>query len=391
MDLNLSPAEAAFRDEIRAWLADNAPQDWNKDYVARDMHGKFEYLRAWQRKCHEAGWAGVPWPKQFGGRGASLIEYSIFLEEMARASAPPFANVLAIGIIGPTIINYGTEAQKQRYLAKMLAAEEIWCQGFSEPEAGSDLAGVRSEARRDGDHFIVNAHKVWNSWGWAADYCALLTRTDASGPKHEGLTYLLVDMHAPGVTVRPLKQMTGESEFTELHFKDVRVPVENVLGKVGDGWKVAIGTLMHERSTYGARLSVTFKQQFERIVALAHEHGCADDPVIRQRLAQTYAEIEIFRLNNWRALSRTTQTGVPGPEGSILKVFWSELSQRMHQLMLEILGPWGQLTNQSPDAVDGGEWLYGYMRARGHTIAAGTSEIQRNIIGHNVLGLPKSY
>ena len=391
MDLNLSPSQIAFRDEIRAWLAAHASRDWQREYNALNMTGKFEFLRRWQRQCYDAGWAGVSWPKEYGGRGATLIEYAIFLEEMARARAPQFANVLGIGIIGPTIIAFGDAAQKQRFLSRILSGDDIWCQGFSEPEAGSDLASVRSEAIRDGDHFVVNAHKVWNSWGWAADYCALLTRTGSGGGKHEGLTYLLVDMHAPGVTVRPLKQMTAESEFTELYFKDVRVPVENVLGGEGNGWKVALGTLMHERSTYGARLSLTFEQQFARMVELAREHGRDGDPVIRQRLGQLYAEIQIFRLNQWRALTRATQTGIPGPEGSFLKLFWSEMSQRLHQLAMEILGPHGMLTPESPDAPDSGEWLYGYLRSRGHTIAAGTSEIQRNIVGHNVLGLPKSY
>jgi len=397
VDLNLTPQELRFRDEVRAWFAANVPKDWVKRRDEEEsMAGRFEYLRSWQRKLYDAGWAGISWPKDFGGRGASVMEQVIFIEEMARAEAPPMANVIALGLIGPTIIAFGTPEQKKRYLAKMLSAEEIWCQGFSEPNAGSDLASLSTSAVLDGDHFVVNGQKVWTSYAWAADWCELVVRTDPAAPKHKGLTALLVDMHSPGVEVRGLKQMSGESEFGEIFFRDVRVPVANLLGKVNEGWTVAMGTLMHERGTFGAALQVNYRRNFNRLVEIAKKidrHGkpAAHDPVIRQKLAQCYAEIEVMRLNQLRAFSRINETGVPGPEGSIQKIVWSELNQRFQQVAMEILGPYGQLAHGSPGAIDEGQWAYGYLRARGNTIEAGTSEIQRNIIGHFVLGLPKSY
>jgi alkylation response protein AidB-like acyl-CoA dehydrogenase len=301
------------------------------------------------------------------------------------------ANVLGLGLIGPTIIAYGNPAQKERYLRKILSAEEIWCQGFSEPNAGSDLAALSSEAKLDGDSFVINGHKVWNSYGWAADWCELVVRTDPTVEKHKGLTVILVDMKSPGVEVRGLKQMTGETEFCEIFFRDVRVPKENVIGKVNEGWRVAMGTLMHERGTFGAGLQVSYQRNFNRLVEIAHEMKRDTDPIVRQKLAQAYTEIEVMRCNQMRAFSKINETGVPGPEGSIQKIFWSELNQRFQQWAMEIMGPYGQLAHGSSDAFDEGQWAYGYLRSRGNTIEAGTSEIQRNIIGHFVLGLPKSY
>jgi alkylation response protein AidB-like acyl-CoA dehydrogenase len=397
VDLNLTPQELRFRDEARGWFAENVPRDWVKRRDEEEsMLGRFDYLRQWQRKLFDSGWAGISWPKDFGGRGAPVMEQVIFIEEMARAEAPPMANVIALGLIGPTIIAFGTPEQKKRYLAKMLSAEEIWCQGFSEPNAGSDLAALSTTGVLDGDHFVVNGQKCWTSYAWAADWCELIVRTDPTVPKHKGLTALLVDMHSPGVEVRGLKQMSGESEFGEIFFRDVRVPVANVVGKVNEGWGVAMGTLMHERGTFGAALQVNYRRNFNRLVEIAktidrNGKPASEDPVIRQKLAQCYAEIEVMRLNQLRAFSRINETGVPGPEGSIQKIFWSELNQRFQQVAMEILGPYGQLAHGSPDAYDEGQWAYGYLRSRGNTIEAGTSEIQRNIIGHFVLGLPKSY
>ncbi|HEY2461805.1 MAG TPA: acyl-CoA dehydrogenase [Candidatus Acidoferrum sp.] len=395
MDLNLTAEERAFRDELRTWLAANTPKDWEKRR-GDSLEERFEFLRAWQRKLFDGGWAGISWPKEYGGRGANLMQQVIFWEEMARAGAPQMANVLGLGLIGPTIIAFGTQAQKKRYLSKILSAEEIWCHGFSEPNAGSDLAGLQTEARLDGDHYVVNGQKVWTSYGWAGDWCELVVRTDATAPKHKGLTVLLVDMKTPGVEVRPLRQMTGETEFNELFFRDARVPVENVVGKVNQGWDVAIGTLMHERGSFGAGLQIIYRRNMDRLIELARAmkrngRSAAKNPIIRQKLAQCYAEIEIMRLNQMRAFSRINATGVPGPEGSIQKIFWSELNQRFQQIAQEVLGPYGQLESGTEYALDDGAWAYGYLRARGNTIEAGTSEIQRNIIGHFVLGLPRSY
>ena len=397
MDLNLTPEELRFRDEFRAWLEANIPAEWaayqEQHESSRD---RFDFLRAWQKKMYEAGWTGISWPKEFGGRGASLIQQTIFIQEMARAGAPPLINVLGLSLLGPTLIAYGTEAQKQRFLSNILSADEIWCQGYSEPNAGSDLAALRTEAVLDGEHFVVNGQKTWTSFGHYADWCFAVVRTDPDLPKHKGLTYMLVDMHSPGVSVRPLKQMTGESEFNEVIFQDVRVPLDNVVGKVNGGWEMAIATLMFERGTLGASLQITFKRQIERLIELSRtlkRNGgvAADDPLVRQKLAQIYTEIEVFRLNQMRTLTRMSKTGVPGAEGSIQKIFWSEMNQRMQQVAMEILGPYGQLTNESEYSIDHGQWAHAYLRSRGNTIEAGTSEIQRNIIGHFVLGLPKSY
>src|SRR6266581_1668284 len=360
------------------------------------MKEHWKWIGIWQRKLYEGGWAGITWPKEYGGRGASLMQQVIFWQEMALAEAPPLANVLRLGIIGPTIIAFGTDAQKKRYLSKILSAEEIWCQGFSEPNAGSDLASLQTEARLEDGHYVMNGQKVWTSYGWAADWCEVVVRTDPNAPQHKGLTVLLLDMKTPGVEVRPLRQMTGETEFNEVFFRDVRVPAENVVGQVNDGWKVAIGTLMHERGTFGAGLQIIYKRNMNRLIELSRTRKrngrpAAQDPLMRQKLAQCYAEVEIMRLNQMRAFSRVSATGVPGPEGSIQKLFWSELNQRFQQVAQELLGPFGQLEATSPYTIDNGTWAYGYLRSRGNTIEAGTSEIQRNIIGHFVLGLPRSY
>jgi len=395
MDLNLSAEEVQFRDELRAWLEANVPRDWS-EWREKPIEESFPYLRAWQRKLNEGRWAAVSWPKEYGGRGATLPQQAIFWEEMARVEAPPMANALGLGLIGPTIIAHGTEAQKKRFIPKILSAEEIWCQGFSEPNAGSDLASLQTEARLDGDHYVVNGQKVWTSYGWVGNWCELVVRTDPTAPKHKGLSVLLIDMSSPGVEVRPLRQMTGESEFNEMFFRDVRVPVENLLGQVNDGWNVAVSTLMYERGSYGARLHPLFRRNITRLIELSRtfqKNGRAayQDPLTRQKLAQCYAEVEIMRLNQLRAFSRITATGAPGPEGSIQKIFWSELNQRLQQVAQEMFGPYGQLLAEDRHSVDKGIWSYGYLRTRGNTIEAGTSEVQRSIIGHFVLGLPKSY
>jgi alkylation response protein AidB-like acyl-CoA dehydrogenase len=397
MDLNSTAAEDRFRNEFRSWLQSNIPESWDPAGLQEeDSKQRFEFLRAWQKKMYEAGWVGIHWPREYGGRGATLIEQTIFIEEMARAAAPPLINVLGLSLLGPTLIAYGSEQQKQRFLANILSADEIWCQGYSEPNAGSDLAALRSEAVLEGDHFIVNGQKTWTSFGHFADWCFAVVRTDPDVPKHKGLTYMLIDMHSPGISVRPLKQMTGDSEFNEVSFQNVQVPAENAVGKVNDGWNIAIATLMFERGTLGASLQITFKRQIERLIELSRtiDRGgrpASEDPIIRQKLAQMYTEIEIFRLNQMRATTRMAKSGVPGPEGSIQKIFWSEMNQRMQQVALEMLGAYGQLTKESEYAIDHGQWAHAYLRSRGNTIEAGTSEIQRNIIGHFVLGLPKSY
>jgi alkylation response protein AidB-like acyl-CoA dehydrogenase len=297
---------------------------------------------------------------------------------MARAEAPPHIGVIGIGMAGPTIIAHGTDDQKSRYLAPLLAAEEIWCQGFSEPGAGSDLAGVRTSSRLDDGHFVVSGQKVWSSFAHIADFCILLTRSDPDSTRHAGLTYLIVDMHAPGVEVRPLRQITGEAEFNEIFFSDVRVPAENLLGEVGGGWQVAMTTLLHERGTLGFALGGALEAQVQKLVALTKERG-ADDPIIRDRVAQEWIELQALKLTNYRALTALMRTGIPGPEGSVSKLHWSEQNQRLTKLAMEIL-----------DGEDDGYWRHQQLRSRGNTIEAGTSEILRNIIAERVLGLPRS-
>lgn len=392
MDLNLTPGEQRFRDEFRAWLAENVPAEWAGGAAGSEERAEYiKYLRDWQRRLYDGGWAGISWPKEFGGRGATLMEQAIFQEELARAGAPQLVGTIGLSLVGPTIIALGTDEQKTRYLPKILSGDEIWCQGFSEPNAGSDLAALGTKAARDGDDFVVNGQKIWTSFAQMADWCLLLVRTDAEAPKHKGLTCLLADMHAEGVAVRPLRQMSGDSGFNEVFFSNVRVPASRVLGEVDKGWTTAITALMNERANLGAGIQVIFKRQLEALVARSRTverngRPASEDPLVRQKLAQAYLELEILRLNTNRALTSLSKSGVPGAEGSIQKLYWSEMNQRTQQYAQEILGPYGQLKD-----FDKGMWEYGYLRTRGNTIEAGTSEIQRNIIAERVLGLPKSY
>jgi alkylation response protein AidB-like acyl-CoA dehydrogenase len=305
---------------------------------------------------------------------------------MARAEAPPHVGVIGLGMAGPTIMAHGTEEQKQRHLAKILSAEEIWCQGFSEPGAGSDLSAVRTSARRDGDRFVVDGQKVWSSFAHIADFCILLTRSDPDSERHAGLTYMIVDMHAPGVEVRPLRQITGESEFNEIFFTGVQVPAENVLGEIGGGWQVAMTTLLHERGTLGFALQAALEQSVRKLIALAKERGAT--PLQRDRIAREWIELQALRLTNLRSLTALVKTGIPGPEGSIAKLQWSEANQRLTKLALELLGPRSQLLEE--DAPFDGWWQHQQLRSRGNTIEAGTSEILRNIVAERVLGLPRS-
>ena len=392
MDLNQTPAERQFRDEFRAWLQSNLPAEWTGGGINSEERGAYiNYLRDWQRKLFEGGWAGISWPKEYGGRGASLMEQSIFQEEMARANAPQLVGTIGLSLVGPTIIAMGTEEQKSRYLPSILSGDEIWCQGFSEPNAGSDVAALGTKAVSDGDDFIVNGQKIWTSFAQMADWCLLLVRTDASAPKHKGITCLLTDMHSEGVSVRPLRQMSGDSGFNEVFFSNVRVPGKQVLGQINQGWTTAITALMNERANLGTGVQVVFKRNLDALIARSHTierdgRPVSQDPIIRQKLAQAYLELEILRLNTNRALTSLSKTRIPGAEGSIQKLYWSEMNQRTQQIAQEILGPYGQL-----DDFDNGMWQYGYLRSRGNTIEAGTSEIQRNIIAERVLGLPKSY
>jgi alkylation response protein AidB-like acyl-CoA dehydrogenase len=388
MDLGLNPGELKFRDELRAWLKVNLPP---KSGETARTSAYYQYLKAWQRKLFDGGYAGIAWPKEYGGRAATFIEQAIFQEELALADAPEIYGTIGLSLVGPTIIAVGTEEQKKRYLPKMLSGDEVWCQGFSEPNAGSDLASLETKAALDGDHFVVNGQKIWTSYAHMANFCMLAVRTDTAAPKHKGITCLLVDMKSPGISVRPLKMMSGDSGFNEMFFSNVRVPAASMLGKVNDGWNVCITALSNERANLGIGLYVMFKRNLDALLEQARKlrrHGkpVIECPVMRQKLAQSFVELEVFRLNTTRALSNLAKRGVPGPEGSIQKLYWSELNQRNAQIAMEVLGPHAQMTD-----FDAGRWVYNYLRCRGNTIEAGTSEVQRNIIAQRVLGLPRSY
>jgi alkylation response protein AidB-like acyl-CoA dehydrogenase len=395
MDFALSPAEEAFRDELRRWLAANAPGDWAKVRTRfRSREEQTVFLRDWQRRLYEAGYLGLDWPTEYGGRGATIMEQAILYEELARARAPELPNVIGLDMAGPALMKHGTEAQKRTHLPRILSADQIFCQGFSEPNAGSDLAALQTRAVRDAGVFVVNGQKVWTSYAHFADWCILLARTDPEAPKHRGLTFFLVDMQAPGVTVRPLRQASGDAEFNELFFDNVGVPAENVVGRVNGGWEVAITTLMFERGPRTLARQLTLRAGLDGAIELAKRVAlngtpAARNPVIRQRLAQLYIDTEALRLSNLRVLTRLLQGEPPGPEGSAAKLFFSETWQRLLECVLEIQGPFAALWEGSERAIDDGYWQFRFLRSRGDTIAAGTSEIQRNILGERVLGLPK--
>ncbi len=377
MDLTFNEVETAFRDELRAWFADNRPGPAPE---GEDAH--YAYRRDWQRKLADGGWAAVHWPVEYGGRGATLTQSAIFFEELGRARMPLPANVLGLLLAGPTIMIWGDDAQKERYLTPILTGEEIWCQGFSEPEAGSDLASLKTRAVKDGDEWVVTGQKVWTSGAQYSKWCMLVARTDFDAPKHKGLTYFLMDMEAPGVTIAPLVQITGEAEFNELFLDEVRIPDANVLGGVGNGWKVALTTLMNERAGLGFFLGVRLRQILDEVFTEAAGRGLLDDPVVADKLGELHLRAEVIRLTAYRGLTATEKYGQPGPEGSLTKWMWSDANQQLTQLAADLLGP-EALEKSSP-------WAYELLRARGNSIEGGTTEILKNIVAERVLGLPKA-
>ncbi len=392
MDLSFSSAEETFRTEVRAWLVANRPTSESTEFAT--LADEVAFLVEWQKRLHGGGWVGVHWPKAYGGRGATVIENYLFQAEMARAKAPEIINRIGVNLVGPTLIAHGTDAQKQRYLAKILGADEIWCQLFSEPNAGSDLTALRCKAERDGDHFVVNGQKVWTSYAQFARWGILLARTDPTAPKAKGISFLIVDMQSPGVTIRPLKQMTGSDEFNEVFLDNVRIPAENLVGELNHGWEIAQTTLSHERGT-SARQLVVHRMLLDELIALARTRAvngarASADVNLRQRLAQAVIEVELVKLHNWRTLTNLLRHGKPGPESSLVKLFWSEMSQRLHDTAMDLLGVDAQLVTGDPRAIAHGRWQRSYLYYRSGTIFAGTSEIQRNIIAERVLGLPRA-
>jgi alkylation response protein AidB-like acyl-CoA dehydrogenase len=395
VDFTLSPDQEAFRQRVRRWLEANIPDDWTRFGLSEVPRPEaYAFLRKWQATLYDAGFIGITWPKEYGGQGLTFVEEMILHQEMALQKAPPMLNVLGVGMAGPTIIAYGTEEQKKRYPAKILSCEEIWCQGYSEPNAGSDLASLQTRAVKDGDHWVINGQKVWTSLAHIADWMMLLARTDPDAPKHKGITYFLLDMKSPGVTVKPLKQLTGDAEFNEVFFDNVRVHESRVLGGVNNGWAVGLTTLMYERLALGFGLQVRLRISVDQLVDMARRmekngRSLTKDPVMRQKLAQLWIDTESLKYTGARAVTRLLKGELPGPEASTGKMMWVETHQRLQELAMEIQGPFSQLARGSAAAVDGGVWQYSFLRSRANSIEGGTTEIQKNIIGERVLGLPK--
>jgi alkylation response protein AidB-like acyl-CoA dehydrogenase len=395
MDFADAPEHATFRAELRAWLEANLTDDLKvedaQDQRISPDRDILEKRIAWQKKMHEAGWVGISWPKEYGGRGASFMQQVIFDEEYFRARAPILPCASGLGLLGPTLIHWGTEEQKKRHLPRILSADEIWCQGYSEPGAGSDLASLRTRAIDQGEHFVVNGQKVWTSGAHFADWCFLLVRTDPDAPKHHGISYLLVDMKTPGVEVRPLVLLNGHRHFNEVFFTDVVVPKENLVGQLNEGWKVTTTTLMFERGGAGGR---DHAAQLARLFELAKQFPNRQEPAwreshIRQQLAQLMIETKALQVTRLRGLTRRLRGEPPGPEGSILKLFGSELAGRIADFSSTLLGPYATLETPTELVPDAPRWAQRVLGARQYTIAGGTSEIQRNIIGERVLGLPR--
>ena len=389
MHLRFSDEDEAFRREVATWLADHLTGEFA---VVRgrggpgDEHALLDERRAWERVLAEGGWTCIGWPAEFGGRGASLAQQVVFYEEYARAGGPGRAGHIGETLLGPTIIAFGSEEQKRRFLPAIVAGEELWCQGYSEPNAGSDLANVQTRATLEGDHWVLNGQKVWTSWAEWADWCFVLCRTDPEAAKHRGLSYLLVPMRQDGVEIRPIVQITGTSEFSEVFFDGATTDAENIVGGPGEGWKVAMGTLGFERgaSTLGQQLS--FKNELDAVFEIARRNGCAEDPVMRQRLADAWIGLEIMRYNALRILSNV-EGGTLGPEAMITKIYWATWHRELGKLAMDVLGPESEIAEAAPYELTGLQRLFLFTRS--DTIYAGSNEIQRNIIGERALGLPR--
>ncbi len=396
MDFDFTTEQQAFRREVRDWLETNVPADLRGRGFAssRGEPHQVVRLRDWQRQLYKAGYVGMDWPAEYGGRGASLVEQIIFYEEMSRAEAPQPLNRSGLSMLGPTLMKHGTAAQRARHLDRILTAEEIWCQGFSEPNAGSDLANLQTRAVLDGDHYVINGQKVWTSMGHVADWGFFLVRTDPSAAKHKGITFILIDMKSPGLTIRPLRQITGEAEFNETFLDNVRVPATNVVGKVNEGWSVTMTTLAYERDVLTFIRHISLRTALHRLMTLAQRtqragRPASADPVIRQKIAELLVGERCLQLAGYRSLTRILQGGAPGPEGSTSKLFWSQLDQELAELGTQVIGPYSQIKAGDPLAPDEGQWEFYALLARGSGIRAGTTEILRNILGERVLGLPK--
>ena len=391
MDLSPTPAQEAFRAELREWLRANLPWEYGAGRAPHfdDLAEEVAYLREWQAKLAAGRWVGVAWPEEYGGRGTGPAEHYAVQEELARARAPELVGRIAVNLVGPTLLAHGTAEQKQRWLPKILPAAELWCQLFSEPDAGSDLASLKTRAVATDGGWLLSGQKVWTSYAQFADWGICLARTDPDVPKHKGISCFVVDMDAPGVEVRPLVQVTGEAEFNEVFLADVFVAADQLVGPLNEGWRVANSTLSHERGTSPRQL-VLHIQLLDELFETALQSHAFDDYRKRQRLAQAYVEVRLFQLHNWRTLSRLEHGLEPGPEGSLLKLYWSEMSKRLHDTAMDVLGPASPLWRGAASNPGDGRWQRSWLYYQAASIFAGTNEIQRNIIGERVLGLPRS-
>ena len=397
MDFRLTPEQEAFKEKFTQWLLSNLPPGFDpKKRLNYETAEEWSAAhRAFQKSLFEAGYAGMHYPKEYGGQGLGMMENVIVSQVVsAECNELRYPGMITFGMAAPTVHITGTEEQKREFLPKMLDGTHVWCQGFSEPNAGSDVANLSTKAIRDGDHYVVNGQKVWTSFAHISDYCMLLVRTDPAAAKHRGLSYLLMDMNLPGVEVRPIRQLTGESQFNELYMEDVRVPADMLVGGEGNGWRIAITTLMFERVMGDANMAAAYSTSMNRLFEMAKTtrrsgRPVIENPLFRQELARAYVEVQVLRCHGLRSLSNMVSGGIPGPEGSIGKLLWSLAFQRFTEAAVDMQGLQGQVMDGSPWSVQEGIWQYGFLGSKGGTIAAGTTEINKNIIGERVLGLPK--
>lgn len=401
MNPSYGPEAEAYRQQVRTFLAENLPKDW-RGIGSLEGEEYEKFFKSWRAIIAKAGFLAPGWPKEYGGGGLSAIEQVIVAEEFTRAGAPTGSqnDVFGIQMLGNTMLLFGTEEQKRHYLPRIISGDDIWCQGYSEPNAGSDLSNVGLKAELDGDEWVLNGQKIWTSSGHLADHIFTLARTDADAPKHKGISFLLVDMRQPGIEVRPIKMISGEKEFNEVFYTDVRVPKENVVGGVNNGWAVAMGLLGFERGEAAATAPIRFAAELDRLLELAKERGVTKDARMRQHLANAHIKVQVMRFIGMRTLTRFLGGHHPGPESAIFKVFWSEYHRKITELSLEVLGmdalvPVGRRSSSAFQTDDVGapnssnSWVMTFLHARAGTIYAGSSEIQRNILGEMVLGLPK--
>jgi alkylation response protein AidB-like acyl-CoA dehydrogenase len=388
MDLGFTAEEDAFRDEVRTWLDRNLPAEWSHGGVGGYREDADEDIqRQWQRRLYEGGWLKLSWPREAGGRAATPIMQAIYHEEMAKAGAPVIVGRLGVSLLAPTLLVHGSPWQREAYIEKILSGELVFCQGFSEPDAGSDLAGLRTRAERRDGHWVLDGQKTWSSGAHYADKSFLLARTDPDADAHKGISFFLIDMHQPGVEVRPIRQMTGGGEFCEIFLSGAAVDDRDLVGDPGAGWKIAMTVFAFERG--GLAQAARFERTVAQLATLARDRGVGADVAVRQKIAQAQIEAHVFRLIGLRNLTSAQHGHAPGPEASMTKLYWSEMDKRIQETAVGVQGPYGALAPDSPFAIEDGRWQYGWMWAQAETIYAGSSEILRNIIAERVLGLPR--